>query len=109
VHGARRQRRLLAHDALAGDLEVLAHVVVDEPATPQELHETVADVLDAHGVREDVAAGRRQRLVGEVARPDRDAHAAGLAIEEGAGGHVGQSTSGAPMGHSPAPPPASGR
>src|SRR5205823_10548603 len=58
VHGGRSDHRLVADDPFAKDFRVFADRIVDQPAPVEQLCRLLADILDAHVVREDIMSLR---------------------------------------------------
>ena len=75
--------RLLADDALADDLLLLAVRVGDDPVPGQELRGGLALVRDPDRVREEPAAGGGLGPVGTVLAPHLDADALGHGARHG--------------------------
>ena len=87
VHRRGSDHRLVADDSFAEDLGVFADRIVDQPPPGKKLRRLLADILDAHVVREDVMPLCRLGMLAEVNRPDCDPDSLGLAIEEAAMRH----------------------
>src|SRR5690348_15796009 len=89
VHPARHDRRLFANDAFPDDfgVDALADGVVNQPAAREQLCGELADVFDAHEVREHVMTLRRLRMIAKVNRADRNTNSFRFPIEERSRGH----------------------
>ncbi len=77
--------RLLSQHAFAFHRRVQPDGIVNPPAPGDQPRGQRADVLDAYGVDEHVAAAGGPRFIGDVPRPHRHPNAFGQAVVETAG------------------------
>src|SRR2546423_1851139 len=82
-------RWLLAHDSLANDfrIDTITYGIMNQPAARKQLRGELADILDAHEVREDVMTLRWLRVIAKVHRAHGNTDSFSLAVVKCPRGH----------------------
>jgi hypothetical protein len=88
VHPTGLDQRLLSHDTLTLDLEILTDRIVDQPAPPEELDLLVPYVLDTDEIGENELLVIGARPIVQKEGAHGDAHAMADPVEQLALRHV---------------------